>query len=149
MAMMVPMAELDPNGRIGRELADRLEALRRAHKMTQGQLAYKTGMDKSTISQILAGARKDPPIGTVMRFAKAFDVTLDELVGLKPLLIPELPEAVEEDAARLAKLEAQVAQVPALAEQVANLAATMREYLQGQQAADKRPRSGKGKQQSA
>lgn len=88
MAMMMPvMAEAPP--RLGRALGERLDALRRAHGWTQGQLVIKTRLDKSTIYQILAGARKDPPIGTVMRFAEAFGVTLDELVGLKPLQIPE------------------------------------------------------------
>lgn len=141
--MMMPMAEFDKDVRLGRQLGDRLETLRRAHNWTQGQIAYKTGLNKATVSQMLAGARKDPPIGTVMRFAEAFGVTLDELMGLKPLQIPEPAEA--EPADRLAKLEAEAAKVPQLAEQVAELASTMKEFLQrqSQQAPSKPSRSAK------
>lgn len=89
MAMMMPiMAERDERI-LGREIADRLEALRRAHGWTQGQLAIKTGLDKSTVYHILAGGRKDPPIGTVQRFARAFGVPIGALVGETPLMMPE------------------------------------------------------------
>lgn len=108
MAMMVPMAERKPV--VGRQLADRLEALRAAHGWTQGQLVIKTKLDKSTVYHLLAGGRKDPPIGTVMRFAEAFNVSLDELVGLKPLHVPEIstPESRDD---RLAALEDKVARL--------------------------------------
>lgn len=95
MLMMCPMAEEKP--RLGRQVGERLEALRRAHKWSQGQLVIKTGLDKSTVYQILAGARKDPPIGTIMRFADAFGVSLDALVDREPLQLPEpQPEPAQE-----------------------------------------------------
>lgn len=124
MAMMMPMPAQKPP--LGRQLADRLEALRQAHGLTQGQLAYKAKVDKSTVYIILAGGRKDPPIGTVMKFAEAFGVGLDELVGLKPLHVPEM-KTPESDTDRLAALEAKVerlvtALAPAL-EQAAEQAA--------------------------
>lgn len=70
----------------------------------------KTKLDKSTVYHLLAGGRKDPPIGTVMRFAEAFNVSLDELVGLKPLHVPEnaKPETSDD---RLAALEEKVARL--------------------------------------
>ena len=120
--------------RLGRLVGERLEELRRVHKWSQGQLVIKTGLDKSTVYQILAGARKDPPIGTIMRFADAFGVSLDALVDREPLPIPE-PQAPP--------AEVDPADFAALAQDVKKLAATVSKLEQDRRSASKSPRAQK------
>lgn len=124
----------DEKPRLGRQVGERLEELRRANKWSQGQLVIKTGLDKSTVYQILAGARKDPPIGTVMRFADAFGVSLDALVGREPLQMPE-PQA--------APAEVNPADFAALAADVKMLADTVRKLEEERRSEHKLPRGQK------
>jgi transcriptional regulator with XRE-family HTH domain len=123
------MGDLKEEVAIGRQLAERIEQRRKALGMTQGQLAIQTGLDKSTVSSFLAGGRKDPPIGTMMRFAAALGISLDQLVGASPL--PEVLPAVESAATdtRTAELEHRIQRQDHKIDHLASLVEDLAESL--------------------
>lgn len=50
--------------------------------MTQNEIAEKTGLKQSFISQLYNG--KKPSLDTVLKFARAFNVTTDEILNYSP-----------------------------------------------------------------
>ncbi len=64
-------------------LAQNIKKLRKQHKLSQEQLAYKAGITYSTLIKLESGANKNPTIETVQKLANAFGVGLDEMVGGK------------------------------------------------------------------
>lgn len=56
--------------------------------MTAAKLARGTGVDKSTISLILAGERPNTPAIIVAKLADALDISVDYLVGLSDEMEP-------------------------------------------------------------
>lgn len=56
-----------------------LKTARLRAELTQEQLAERTGIDQSTISAIERGAIKSPAYDTVVRLARALDISPDEL----------------------------------------------------------------------
>jgi len=53
----------------------------KARGLTQNEIAEKTGLKQSFISQLYNG--KKPSLDTVLKFAEAFNVTTDEVLGRK------------------------------------------------------------------
>lgn len=67
---------------IANVLAERVREARRRAGVNQWQLAEAAGVSNETISRIERG-RFSPALPTLCRIAKALDVSLDHLVGLK------------------------------------------------------------------
>lgn len=61
----------------------RLRALRRQRETTLADLSAETGISVSTLSRLESGARK-PTLELLLPLAKAYQVTLDELVDAPP-----------------------------------------------------------------
>ncbi|MGD9526640.1 helix-turn-helix domain-containing protein [Pseudonocardia sp.] len=61
----------------------RLRALRRRHDVTLEELAARTGISKSTLSRLESGGRR-PTLELLLPLARAYGVTLDELVAAPP-----------------------------------------------------------------
>lgn len=60
-------------------------AMKRAG-LTEIGLVRATKLPQTTINQILRGLTKDPRMSTLMLIAETLDVTVDQLIGLRPLL---------------------------------------------------------------
>jgi transcriptional regulator with XRE-family HTH domain len=114
MAMMAPM--------IGREIGERAKTLLAQRGLTQGQLAIKSGLNQATISKLMAGGVKDPPVGTVIRVATALDASLYALLGLE-----DMPEPTKHQPVDPGLLEALGTQVGDVARSQAATTAEMRE----------------------
>jgi transcriptional regulator with XRE-family HTH domain len=63
-------------------LSHRLRKIRRAKDLTQQELGVLAGVNYVTISRIEGGDEEKAHARTVMRLAKALDVTTDELLGM-------------------------------------------------------------------
>ena len=64
-------------------LTKKVLALRKKAGWSQQKLAEKAGLSYNMITKIEQGVAKQPTIQTVMKIAKAFHISLDELVGRK------------------------------------------------------------------
>lgn len=64
-------------------LGQRVRKLREANGWTQMELAERTGLSNQSISMIELGKRgaKNPPLSTIQILARAFGITVDELVA--------------------------------------------------------------------
>lgn len=129
---------------IGREIGENLRLIAKARGFSQGQVAINAGVSAPTISQLFNGGTVDPPIGTVLKIAKVLGVSLDELVGLKPLEIPE-PEPVVSDSDRLAVLERGLLETR---EQLAKLADALGDAAEARAAEERSKLPGKSKRAS-
>jgi DNA-binding XRE family transcriptional regulator len=65
----------------GSVLAKRLQRLRDARKLSQEELARRSGLSVSTIRQIEQGRAPDPRISTVAALARGLGVTFDALLA--------------------------------------------------------------------
>jgi transcriptional regulator with XRE-family HTH domain len=63
-------------------LSHRLRKIRRAKDLTQQELGALAGVNYVTISRIEGGDEEKAHARTVMRLAKALEVTTDELLGM-------------------------------------------------------------------
>lgn len=69
-------------GEIQAFIGERLKALRKEKNLTLRALANKSNISSfSYIRNIEEGIVKDPSISTVVKLAKALEVSIDELVG--------------------------------------------------------------------
>src|SRR5262249_43186413 len=66
-------------------LGERILILRRRLKMSQATLARASGLDKNTIARLEQGRVKDLSGETVVRVARALQVSTDALLGVAPL----------------------------------------------------------------
>jgi transcriptional regulator with XRE-family HTH domain len=66
-------------GQISKRLGSKVVELRREREWTQMQLAAAVGIDQGWVSRIEAG-RVEPCLGTLGLLAKAFDLSLSELL---------------------------------------------------------------------
>lgn len=57
----------------------RIRALRLAKQITQAELAEMVGVTQGYISHLEAGTKKNPCVQVLMRMARVFSVTVDEL----------------------------------------------------------------------
>ena len=67
----------------------RLRALRKERETTLSRLAGETGISASTLSRLESGERR-PTLELLLRLAKAYGVTLDELVDAPPTGDPRI-----------------------------------------------------------
>jgi transcriptional regulator with XRE-family HTH domain len=67
----------------------RLRALRKERETTLADLSGETGISVSTLSRLESGARR-PTLELLLPLAKAYGVTLDELVGAPPTGDPRI-----------------------------------------------------------
>ena len=67
----------------------RLRALRKERETTLADLATETGISVSTLSRLESGARR-PTLELLLPLARAYGVTLDELVGAPPTGDPRI-----------------------------------------------------------
>jgi transcriptional regulator with XRE-family HTH domain len=130
---------------IGREIGEKLRQIAHARGLTQGQVGANAHVSQPTVSQLFNGGTADPPIGTVLKIAKVLGVTLDEIVGLKPL---QMPEPVSEGDLRqeLADTRRQFAQA---LEQIANRVDSLADRLEAQPPAEAPKQKRAGQQRSA
>lgn len=70
--------------------ADALDFWLKKSRMTQAELAEKTGLAQNYISQIKTGTRGAPSIKAVQQIAEAFGLSLLEFLSCKDDLTPEL-----------------------------------------------------------
>lgn len=66
----------------GDDMLQKFIAKLKANGMTQQEIAERTGLKQSFVSQLANG--KKPSIDTVMSFAKAFNASLDEVCDYTP-----------------------------------------------------------------
>lgn len=59
-----------------------LASLRKEKKLTQEGLARKAGISYHTILKLESGRIKDPRLGTIIRLAKALEISIDKLVSI-------------------------------------------------------------------
>jgi len=64
-------------------LADRLKQLRQQCELTQKQIADTLSIDRSTYSYYETG-KTSPPLDTLVRLAKMFNISTDNLLGYAP-----------------------------------------------------------------
>ncbi|MFC8515888.1 helix-turn-helix domain-containing protein [Streptomyces sp. NPDC057257] len=69
-------------------MGSRLRAVRERRGVTLADVSRATGISSSTLSRIETGRRK-PTLEVVLRLAKEYTVTLDELAGTAPAPAPE------------------------------------------------------------
>ncbi len=60
-------------------LAQNIKKLRKQRKLSQEELAKKSGVTYSTLIKLESGVNKNPTIRTIQQIAAALEVTLDEL----------------------------------------------------------------------
>lgn len=60
-----------------------LAKIRKEKKLTQEALARKADISYHTLIKLESGGIKNPKIETVIKIAKALDITIDKLVGAK------------------------------------------------------------------
>lgn len=61
-------------------LSDKIKMLREQHQLSKNKLGEMMNMSSTAIRFLEQGKRKDPQISTVAKVAKAFDLTVDELL---------------------------------------------------------------------
>lgn len=130
--MVIPMAKPP----IGREIGEKLRRVAVARGMTQGQVAANAHVSQPTISSLFGGGTVDPPIGTVTKVCQVLGISIDELVGFKPLQIPEPAEPAD---GRLESLEGRFDQ---LAAQVEKLSSSLLQYVNEAHGNPAQPRRG-------
>lgn len=62
-----------------------MKALMQKHNVTIEMLAQELNLSVSTINRLLMGSRSDPKLSTLKSVAKFFGVSIDELVGERPI----------------------------------------------------------------
>ncbi len=87
IALYAVRMDEDEGVKIGREIGNRLKWFAKQRGLSNGQLAYKTGLSTGQVSMMLNGGIQNPGIGTIQRYAQALDLTLDQIVGTH-----EMPE---------------------------------------------------------
>ena len=98
----VPARPADPGRTPGLDatlgaVGPRLHALRRRREITLASLSAATGISVSTLSRLESGDRK-PTLELLLPLARAYGVTLDELVGAPPTGDPRVhPRPVTRD----------------------------------------------------
>lgn len=63
------------------KIAENVKRLRKERGFTLRELAAKSGLTFGAIGNIERGVIDDPMISTVIRLAKAFEISIDEIVG--------------------------------------------------------------------
>jgi len=81
-------------------IGQRIHQLRTERHWSQRDLAARAQIGQSYLSQLESGQRPDPGIHVVIKLAKAFGVSLDELV--KSIVSNELSTVSQESAASTA-----------------------------------------------
>lgn len=61
-------------------IAQNIKLFRQKRKLTQKELAEKAGIDLFTLSKIETGATSNPSIETIIKIAKALDVSVNHLM---------------------------------------------------------------------
>ena len=64
-------------------LAKRVKEFRNQKGWSQQKLAEKTGLSFNTITKIEQGIGDSPTLKTLLKLSEAFEIGLDELVGIK------------------------------------------------------------------
>ncbi len=65
------------------------------HRISEAELCRRTNIPQSTISRLLNGSTNDPRASTLTTIAKYFNVSVDQLIGLKPIPKTLNTEAIE------------------------------------------------------
>lgn len=75
--------ELPPDGVAGRALGPTIAALRRRRGLSQAELAQQTGVSRSTVAMIEAGAVKRPGADTLRHLATVLGISVADLLLLR------------------------------------------------------------------
>ena len=62
-------------------IGEKLKLLRKKHSMTQSEVAYKLGVDRSTYTYYEV-SRSNPSLGTLKKICVLFHVSADSLLGI-------------------------------------------------------------------
>lgn len=92
------------------QIGKELQKARLAAGLSLRKLEKRSGMSASQISQIETGRRADPGFSTVLRLAKALEVSMDALAGLKEPRMPQ-PRMSRPSKAALERAQRQLADV--------------------------------------
>lgn len=75
------------------KLATILKELLQKNKISESELARKTGVCQPVIHRMASGETDNPKIKTLLPIARYFDISIDELIGDKPLIRDGLSNA--------------------------------------------------------
>lgn len=67
-------------------IADRINQLRKARKLSVNKLADISGLPYSTVNSILRGKSKTPNLGTIFRISSALNMTIVEFLDVPEIL---------------------------------------------------------------
>lgn len=67
-------------------IADRINQLRKARKLSVNKLADISGLPCSTVNSILRGKSKTPNLGTIFRISSALNMTIVEFLDVPEIL---------------------------------------------------------------
>ena len=132
----------DPN--IGKTVGAKIARVMASLRLTQGQVAAKADLSQPTVSALVGGMTKDPPLSTVLKVAKALELSIDELLDLAPAsealaqaLAAPLPanSLVERLSDRVNSLEMELLET-------ARIQRTILDELRSAQAAQQEPQKG-------
>ena len=73
-----------------KKLGERITQLRKEHQITQVQMAELLGISQQLVAANEAGRRKIP-VSMLPRLAKIFDLSIDELLGMKKAAVKRGP----------------------------------------------------------
>jgi len=68
------------NGKMADSFAEALIQLREMRQLGRSQLAYKSGLKRSTITMLELGERTDPRSSTLAKLAAALEVSTDDIL---------------------------------------------------------------------
>jgi len=74
------MKESRRNGKMDSSFAEALIQLREMRQLGRSQLAYKSGLTRSTITMLELGERTDPRSSTLAKLAAALEVSTDDIL---------------------------------------------------------------------
>lgn len=127
MLCLVASRDDESMDQVGRLIGARLRRAAKDRGWTQGQVHYRANagqeeeiISQATVSALLRGAIANPGIGTVYAVARALDLTLDQVMGMKPMPVVEVTTPPADDVS---------ARVDHLTDQVDKLGQMMRELM--------------------
>ncbi|HEV7180153.1 MAG TPA: helix-turn-helix domain-containing protein [Candidatus Baltobacteraceae bacterium] len=66
---------------IGQRIGQNLARIMKVSSLTHGQVAARAGLSQPTVSALVGGQTKDPPIGTLLKITQALSLPLDDLLA--------------------------------------------------------------------
>ncbi len=77
------------------DISDVLTTLLKKALLTESELARKINVPRATINRLVSGRTPDPRASTLNSIAEYFNVSVDQLIGKKPLLLDQSDSLAE------------------------------------------------------